>query len=107
MLQQHQYQVTQAVFPSRISSFAPSVVAEHWDSGREVVSLREAAWANVESCRDFGRVISEARRSWPALSRLRRKCSPRPQADELIRNLLEPAYSALDEPEGGADLRAP
>lgn len=44
-----------AVVDSALGYFAPSVVAEHWDSGRAVVSPREAAWAHIECCRDFGR----------------------------------------------------
>jgi hypothetical protein len=47
--------VAAAVVDSALGYFAPSVVSEHWDSGRAVVPPRVVARAHIESCRDFGR----------------------------------------------------
>ena len=40
---------------SALGYFAPSVVRNHWESGRVIVPPRVAARAHIECCRDFGR----------------------------------------------------
>lgn len=47
--------VDAAVVDSALGYFAPTVVAEHWDSGRAVAPPRQVAQAHIECCRDFGR----------------------------------------------------
>jgi hypothetical protein len=47
--------VDAAVIDSALGYFAPSVVKEHWDSGRVIVPPRAAASAHIGCCQDFGR----------------------------------------------------